>query len=82
MIITIDAIEGNSGQGQPVFSRTGITTVYQHKVFQENPLEKAGYEEDFEEARREKKRKKKAANQQLTAVSTSLVNQYIICSKS
>jgi hypothetical protein len=35
MIITIDAIEGNSGQGQPVYSRTGLTTVYQYKVFQE-----------------------------------------------
>jgi hypothetical protein len=66
MIITIEAIEGNSGQGQPVFSRTGITTVYQHKVFQENPLEAAANadNEEDEEARREKKmRKKKAANQ-------------------
>ena len=56
MIITIDAIEGNSGQGQPVFSRTGVTTVYQHKVFQENPLE-ARDDEDDEEDRRLKKRK-------------------------
>ena len=63
MIITIEAIEGNSGQGQPVFSRTGITT-----VFQENPMENGGDED--EEVIRERKRKKKQQNQQLTAVST------------
>jgi hypothetical protein len=61
MIITIEAIEGNSGQGQPVFSRTGITTVYQHKVFQENPGEKAG--EEDEDLAKERKRKKKSHNQ-------------------
>jgi hypothetical protein len=61
MIITIEAIEGNSGQGQPVFSRTGITTVYQHKVFQENPGEIA--EEEDEELAKERKRKKKTQNQ-------------------
>jgi hypothetical protein len=61
MIITIEAIEGNSGQGQPVFSRTGITTVYQHKVFQENPGEHA--EEEDEELAKERKRKKKTQNQ-------------------
>jgi hypothetical protein len=53
MIITIEAIEGNSGQGQPVFSRTGVTTVYQHKVFQENPLDK----DDGGEKERKKKLK-------------------------
>jgi hypothetical protein len=61
MIITIEAIEGNSGQGQPVFSRTGITTVYQHKVFQENPGEQA--EEEDEDLAKERKRKKKTQNQ-------------------
>jgi len=79
MIITIEAIEGNSGQGQPVFSRTGITTVYQHKVFQENPLDEAAAEEEDEEARRERKlRKKKAANQQLTAVSSMIFGESLI----
>jgi hypothetical protein len=68
MIITIEAIEGNSGQGQPVFSRTGITTVYQHKVFQENPGEHG--EEEDEDLVRERKRKKKSHNQVLTAVSS------------
>jgi len=65
MIITIEAIEGNSGQGQPVFSRTGVTTVYQHKVFQENPLDAArgnGSADDDEEADRRERKKKKGAN--------------------
>lgn len=66
MIITIDAIDGNSGQGQAVFSRSGLTTVYQHKVFQQIPLSLHEQQEQLRLLKRKKDKTRRGLHQLTT----------------
>ena len=48
MIIVVDSIRGNSGQGVPMYSRAGKSTINQFLVFA-NKSEKAGNSNEYTE---------------------------------
>jgi len=48
MILSIDSIEKNSGKGSPVYSKTGLYTCTQFRVFQK-PLPQRSVESEESE---------------------------------